>query len=72
MEKLQVKFHWDLIEDDSLGVSHSDSSEECLQRSKGGDRIYMNFLLEKKQKQNTTCSLITKNRHLKLMILVLF
>ena len=48
IEKLQVKFHWDLIEDDSLGVSHSDSSEEWLQRSKGGARIIYHISAGKK------------------------
>ena len=42
----------DHTEDYSLGDSLSDSSEELLQRGKGGARIHRRFLLETKQNKN--------------------
>ena len=67
----------DLTEDCSLGGgSLSDSSEELLQRGEGGARIYSFCWEKKKQKHAVEHQKITanhrKDRHLKLMILLLF
>lgn len=52
----------DLTEDYNLGDSLSDSSEELLQRGKGGVRHMEESVIQ-------GLLLITKNRNLKLMIL---
>ena len=60
-------------QDYSLGNSFSDDSERLFQRGRGGGRIYKSFLLKKKyivEHQKITAN--HRNRHLKLMILVLF
>ena len=56
MKVVSLSFIQVLPEDGSLGNSLSDSSKELLPKSRGGDRLL----------------LITKNRYLKLMILILF
>ena len=62
----------DLTADCSMGDNLSDSSEGRLQRGKGGARVYELFAGKNMQSSIESLLLITKNRHLKLMILVLF
>ena len=66
----------ELTEDYSLGKSLSDTSEKVLKSGKKGARIYRSFCWEKKKKKsmlsNIKTLLITKTKHLKLIISVLF
>ena len=63
----------DITEDYILGNSLSDSSEEQFQRGKGGARIYGSFSWKKTHVvKHQKLPIITKNKCLKVMILVLF
>ena len=65
----------DFTGDDSRGGSLSYSSEELLQGNQGGARIYLSFAGKKKKKIVVKYQKVTanhRNRHLKLMILVVF
>ena len=65
----------DFTGDDSRGGSLSYSSEELLQGNQGGARIYLSFAGKKKKKNVVKYQKVTanhRNRHLKLMILVVF
>ena len=65
----------DLTEDYSLGDSLSDSLEELFQSNKEGARIYRSFFVGEITQHIVKHEKITtnqKNRHLKLITLVLF
>lgn len=62
-----------LLRTAALGTASQDSSEELLQRRKEGARICVNFFAEKNMQSSTKrLLLLTKNKQLELMILVLF
>ena len=72
MRAVSLSFIQGLTEDYCLG----DSSDELLQRGRGGASIYLHFLAGKYRHSSIQLGkrllLFTKNTYLKLMILVLF
>ena len=78
MGVVSLRFFQGLTEDYSLRVNHSAALNKLLWRDRGGTSIYMDFFLAGRYMQSSIhlgkkkLLLITKNRYLKLMILVLF